>query len=100
MAMMSKCGKIAVGMMLAAAVGSFAVSATGTTRDKTGTRQGQTTGAVSQLAVRPMVPKYASFAAERQGFEPWIRFKPYTAFPVPRLRPLGHLSDVQNCLIF
>lgn len=30
--------------------------------------------------------------AERMGFEPMIRFKPYTAFPVRRLRPLGHLS--------
>ena len=30
--------------------------------------------------------------AEREGFEPSIRFKPYTAFPVLLLRPLGHLS--------
>jgi transposase len=30
--------------------------------------------------------------AEREGFEPSVRFDPYTAFPVPHLRPLGHLS--------
>src|SRR5262249_18839551 len=32
------------------------------------------------------------FAAERAGFEPAVRFDPHTAFPVPHLRPLGHLS--------
>src|SRR5437667_116240 len=31
--------------------------------------------------------------AERAGFEPAVRFRPHTAFPVPHLRPLGHLSD-------
>src|SRR5262245_7401739 len=30
--------------------------------------------------------------AERAGFEPAVRFRPHTAFPVPHLRPLGHLS--------
>src|SRR5437667_9825690 len=30
--------------------------------------------------------------AERAGFEPAVRFDPHTAFPVPHLRPLGHLS--------
>src|SRR5262249_2168546 len=32
--------------------------------------------------------------AEREGFEPSVRFNPYTAFPVPHLRPLGHLSEI------
>jgi hypothetical protein len=32
--------------------------------------------------------------AEREGFEPSMRFKPHTAFPVLLLRPLGHLSGV------
>ncbi len=31
--------------------------------------------------------------AERAGFEPAVRFDPHTAFPVPHLRPLGHLSE-------
>src|SRR6476469_6482550 len=31
-------------------------------------------------------------AAERGGFEPPMRFKPHTAFPVLLLQPLGHLS--------
>src|SRR6476660_6391632 len=30
--------------------------------------------------------------AERGGFEPPVRFDPYTAFPVPHNRPLCHLS--------
>ena len=30
--------------------------------------------------------------AERAGFEPAIRFNPYTRFPGVRLQPLGHLS--------
>src|SRR5438128_9322508 len=33
--------------------------------------------------------------AERAGFEPAVRFDPHTAFPVPHLRPLGHLSVSQ-----
>ena len=32
--------------------------------------------------------------AERAGFEPAVRFDPHTAFPVPHLRPLGHLSEI------
>ena len=32
--------------------------------------------------------------AEREGFEPSIRFNPYTHFPGVRLQPLGHLSVV------
>src|SRR5262249_5086385 len=34
--------------------------------------------------------------AERAGFEPAVRFDPHTAFPVPHLRPLGHLSGPGN----
>src|SRR5207253_3075056 len=34
--------------------------------------------------------------AERAGFEPAVRFDPHTAFPVPHLRPLGHLSEYTN----
>ncbi len=30
--------------------------------------------------------------ADRAGFEPAIRFDPYTHFPGVRLQPLGHLS--------
>ena len=33
-----------------------------------------------------------SYLAEREGFEPSVRFKPHTAFPVLLLQPLGHLS--------
>ena len=29
---------------------------------------------------------------ERAGFEPAVRCNPYTAFPMPRLQPLSHLS--------
>src|SRR5262249_32633642 len=36
--------------------------------------------------------------AERAGFEPAVRFDPHTAFPVPHLRPLGHLSKVGSAL--
>ena len=34
----------------------------------------------------------AATKAERVGFEPTVQFDPNTAFPVPHLRPLGHLS--------
>ncbi len=33
-----------------------------------------------------------AYLAERAGFEPAIRFNPYTRFPGVRLQPLGHLS--------
>ncbi len=35
-------------------------------------------------------------AAERVGFEPTIPFYRYTRFPIVRLRPLGHLSNVPS----
>src|SRR5438445_9835884 len=38
------------------------------------------------LAVSPYL------VTERAGFEPAVRCDPHTAFPVPHLRPLGHLS--------
>jgi hypothetical protein len=37
--------------------------------------------------------------AERAGFEPAVRFDPHTAFPVPHLRPLGHLSEIQHFIL-
>ena len=40
----------------------------------------------------------AVVSAEREGFEPSVRFNTYTAFPVPHLRPLGHLSGMLNLL--
>ena len=33
-----------------------------------------------------------SYLAEREGFEPSVRFKPYTHFPGEPVRPLRHLS--------
>lgn len=30
--------------------------------------------------------------AEKAGFEPAVRYKPYTRFPGVHLRPLGHFS--------
>ena len=36
---------------------------------------------------------------ERKGFEPLIRFEPYTHFPGVRLQPLGHLSMNNICTI-
>ena len=37
--------------------------------------------------------------AEREGFEPSVRYTPYTRFPGVHLKPLGHLSDqfIQRC---
>ncbi len=34
--------------------------------------------------------------AEREGFEPSIRDKPYTPLAGERLQPLGHLSNIFN----
>jgi hypothetical protein len=36
---------------------------------------------------------FREIQAERAGFEPAVRCDPHTAFPVPHLRPLGHLSE-------
>src|SRR5207253_5123953 len=38
--------------------------------------------------------------AERAGFEPAVRFDPHTAFPVPHLRPLGHLSELDDSFAY
>ena len=38
--------------------------------------------------------------AEREGFEPSIRFNPYTHFPGVRLQPLGHLSNFSTVFVF
>src|SRR5262249_37588346 len=54
-------------------------------------------GRVRDLPAADGHPAYpfgtVSCSAEREGFEPSVRFNPYTAFPVPHLRPLGHLSE-------
>ena len=34
------------------------------------------------------------YMAEREGFEPSIRDKPYTPLAGERLQPLGHLSNL------
>ncbi len=34
--------------------------------------------------------------AEREGFEPSVRFEPYTRFPGVHLKPLGHLSCMRR----
>ena len=36
---------------------------------------------------------HVAVKAERVGFEPTSQLSPRTAFPVPHLRPLGHLSE-------
>ncbi len=33
------------------------------------------------------------FLAEKAGFEPAVRFEPYTRFPGVHLKPLGHFSN-------
>jgi hypothetical protein len=35
--------------------------------------------------------------AEREGFEPSVRLKPYARFPGVYLKPLGHLSYLKEC---
>src|SRR6266481_7207990 len=54
-----------------------------------GIRDGTVTGV--QTCALPIL-KVCQGKAERAGFEPAVRFDPHTAFPVPHLRPLGHLS--------
>ncbi len=39
------------------------------------------------------VPKMA----EREGFEPSMEFYPHTPLAGERLRPLGHLSEIELC---
>ena len=36
--------------------------------------------------------RYSPRKTDRVGFEPTVRTMPYTAFPMPLLQPLGHLS--------
>ena len=90
----------AASLMLATALGLVAATSVKPLLDYTGTRRGLITGAIAQVTVKQMVTESGSFVTERKGFEPLIRFKPYTAFPVPRLRPLGHLSGMKKCLVF
>ena len=34
--------------------------------------------------------------AEKAGFEPAVRFEPYTRFPGVHLKPLGHFSSLNK----
>jgi hypothetical protein len=48
------------------------------------------------FAVTRNVPQnrhFFSLLAERMGFEPMIRFRPYNGLANRRLQPLGHLSE-------
>src|SRR6056297_3956247 len=48
---------------------------------------------------KPRTRRGFSFLAEREGFEPSVRVKPYTHFPGEPVRPLRHLSETaSNCL--
>jgi hypothetical protein len=47
------------------------------------------------------LPRHKSFCIKRRGRDSNPRYVlPYTAFPVPHLRPLGHLSEITNPLKF
>ncbi len=61
--------------------------------DKTWTRGCKNGNGSLQVPDISSLTNRRSFAAERAGFEPAVRFDPHTAFPVPHLRPLGHLSE-------
>ena|SRR5580704_18281665 len=61
--------------------------------DKSGTSGEPSLNGHPQLLVDMALAEGRSLEAERAGFEPAVRFDPHTAFPVPRLRPLGHLSE-------
>ena len=62
------------------------------TKDRcVGTNPGSLDEAVNRLRDQPLVNS-STIGTEREGFEPSMRFKPHTAFPVLLLRPLGHLS--------
>ena len=43
-------------------------------------------------ALPPLLNRLAEQLAEREGFEPSVRFNPYTHFPGEPVRPLRHLS--------
>jgi hypothetical protein len=68
--------------------------------DKTGTTGVTARNITAEVTAAKSVTTGRSSVTERMGFEPMIRFKPYTAFPVRRLRPLGHLSGCSKCLLF
>ncbi len=81
---------VTVGMMLAAVMGRPVLRVW--PLDNSGTMGGVVIDDVSQALVVQRLAMVSSFQAERAGFEPAVRFDPHTAFPVPHLRPLGHLS--------
>ncbi len=66
-------------------------------RDKTGTTPPNLALPIEKTLGNQGVFGVGSFSTERMRFELMIRFKPYTAFPVRRLRPLGHLSRLGEC---
>src|SRR5437879_3661046 len=68
-------------------------------RDNSGTKGCAVIEEVSRTSVVQGLAMGASFQAERAGFEPAVRFDPHTAFPVPHLRPLGHLSEITSLFI-
>ena len=49
-----------------------------------------------QLSYRRITFTFVLNMAEREGFEPSIRDKPYTPLAGERLQPLGHLSCLSN----
>ena len=67
--------------------------------DKTGTGGGRSCELKSQSTKSQPLMTAGSLNTERAGFEPAVRFDPHTAFPVPRLRPLGHLSESTKLLL-
>src|SRR5262249_36890784 len=65
----------------------------GATRSRTSMPKSEESSEMAKADVSHTVYTSASRQAERAGFEPAVRFDPHTAFPVPHLRPLGHLSE-------
>jgi|SRR5271170_5913320 hypothetical protein len=64
--------------------------------DKSGTSGVRQKSGALQAIEWSALAKRRSFAAERGGFEPPVRFDPHTAFPVPHNRPLCHLSKLED----
>ncbi len=61
-------------------------------RDKTGTSQWSQNSRSSQGVASQHVASFNKSLAERTGFEPAVRFDPYTGLANRRFRPLSHLS--------
>ena len=47
------------------------------------------------LMLTKLQEKYRRKMAEREGFEPSMRFYPHTPLAGERLQPLGHLSKIK-----